>query len=110
MEQQKTLLKLEKVRKIYKMGEVEVEALKPSSLEVYEGELLVILGPSGSGKSTLLNIMGGMDSPTEGAVWFGGEDLARASERRLTEYRRHQVGFVFQFYNLIPDLTALENV
>lgn len=110
MSPKEALLKLEKVRKVYKMGEVEVEALKPSSLEVYEGELLVILGPSGSGKSTLLNIMGGMDSPTEGAVWFGGEDLARASERRLTEYRRHQVGFVFQFYNLIPDLTALENV
>jgi len=110
MSPKEALLKLEKVRKVYKMGEAEVEALKPSSLEVYEGELLVILGPSGSGKSTLLNIMGGMDSPTEGVVWFEGEDLSKAGERRLTEYRRHQVGFVFQFYNLIPDLTALENV
>jgi len=104
------LLRLENVRKIYKMGEVEVEALKPSTLDIYEGEFLVILGPSGSGKSTLLNILGGMDIPTEGAVWFEREDLSNVGERSLTQYRRHQVGFVFQFYNLIPDLTALENV
>jgi len=104
------LMKLDRITKTYVMGEVTVEALKETSLEIYEGELLVILGPSGSGKSTLLNIMGGMDLPTGGQVYLGRENLSRAGEDRLTHYRRNAVGFVFQFYNLIPDLTARENV
>ncbi len=108
--QRNTLMKLERVSKIYDMGEVKVEALKESSLDIYAGELLVILGPSGSGKSTLLNIMGGMDLPSSGEIFFGGENLSQATEEILTRYRRNQVGFVFQFYNLIPDLTARENV
>lgn len=103
-------MKLNKVTKTYAMGEVTVEALKETSLEIYEGELLVILGPSGSGKSTLLNIMGGMDLPSSGEVYFGSDNLSRAGESKLTRYRRSEVGFVFQFYNLIPDLTASENV
>jgi len=103
-------MSLEKIKKTYDMGEVKVEALKESSLDIYEGEMLVILGPSGSGKSTLLNIMGGMDLPTSGEITFNGEKLSKASEAVLTQYRRNQVGFVFQFYNLIPDLTARENV
>lgn len=92
------------------MGEVRVPALLPVNLEIYQGEFLVILGPSGSGKSTLLNILGGMDTPDRGKVVFGGRDLTRASDNDLTQYRRQEVGFVFQFYNLIPDLTARENV
>lgn len=106
----KVIVRLDRVTKTYVMGEVTVEALKETSLEIYEGELLVILGPSGSGKSTLLNIIGGMDLPTGGRVYFGEQDLSRASEAQLTRYRRHEVGFVFQFFNLIPDLTARENV
>jgi len=108
--ERKVLMSLEKIKKTYDMGEVKVEALKESSLDIYEGEMLVILGPSGSGKSTLLNIMGGMDLPTSGEITFNGEKLSKASEAVLTQYRRNQVGFVFQFYNLIPDLTARENV
>lgn len=104
------LMKLNQVTKTYIMGEVTVEALKETSLDIFEGELLVILGPSGSGKSTLLNIMGGMDLPSSGQVYFGQEDLSRAGDRQLTRYRRYELGFVFQFYNLIPDLTARENV
>ncbi len=92
------------------MGEVQVEALRESSLEIPEGDLLVLLGPSGSGKSTLLNLLGGMDLPSGGDVWFRRENLATAKERELTCYRRRVVGFVFQFFNLIPDLTARENV
>jgi len=103
-------MKLDRVTKTYDMGEVKVEALKESSLDIYAGEMLVILGPSGSGKSTLLNIMGGMDSPTSGEINYNGKKLDKASEAVLTEYRRNEVGFVFQFYNLIPDLTARENV
>ncbi len=106
----RALWKLEGVSKVYTMGDVKVEALHESSLEVFAGEFLVILGPSGSGKSTLLNLLGGMDTPTRGSILFEREDLAKASRTRLTSYRRHEVGFVFQFYNLIPDLTALENV
>jgi putative ABC transport system ATP-binding protein len=96
--------------KIYKMGEVEVHALRGVDLELYAGELVVLLGPSGSGKSTLLNIMGGLDTATHGFVSYRGRDLTKATEKELTEYRRFHVGFVFQFYNLISSLTARENV
>jgi putative ABC transport system ATP-binding protein len=106
----KEIINLTGVTKTYIMGEVTVEALKETSLLIYEGELMVILGPSGSGKSTLLNIIGGMDSPTLGEVYFFGENLSRAGEKQLTRYRREEVGFVFQFFNLIPDLTVKENV
>ncbi|MBN9415348.1 macrolide ABC transporter ATP-binding protein [bacterium SCN 62-11] len=106
----KPLLRLLEVSKIYRMGEVEVPALRQASLDVVEGEFLVILGQSGSGKSTLLNLLGGMDRPTSGQVLFGDQDLARANDRTLTLYRRYQIGFVFQFFNLVPTLTALENV
>jgi putative ABC transport system ATP-binding protein len=92
------------------MGEVEVHALRGVDLEVDAGEFIVLLGASGSGKSTLLNILGGLDSPTRGEVHFGDHDLTSASEAELTRYRREHVGFVFQFYNLIPSLTARENV
>jgi putative ABC transport system ATP-binding protein len=96
--------------KTYRMGEAEVQALRGVDLEIRPGELIVLLGPSGSGKSTLLNILGGLDTPTSGEVSFGDHDLSRASEAELTRYRREHVGFVFQFYNLIPSLTARENV
>lgn len=98
------------VSKIYKMGEVEVHALRSVDLELYNGELAVLLGASGSGKSTLLNIIGGLDVPTSGEVIFCDHNLTKTDEKGLTEYRRDHVGFVFQFYNLIPSLTALENV
>nr|WP_305042499.1 ABC transporter ATP-binding protein [Geoalkalibacter sp.] len=100
----------EGLTKIYPMGEVEVAALRGVDLDLYRGEFVVLLGPSGSGKSTLLNILGGLDAPTAGRVLCGGRDLVRAGEAELTEFRRHAVGFVFQFYNLIPSLTARENV
>jgi len=106
----KVLMKLDRVTRTYVMGEVIVEALKETSLDIFEGEILVILGPSGSGKSTLLNIMGGMDLPSSGQVYFGEENLSQAGDAQLTRYRREELGFVFQFYNLIPDLTAGENV
>ena len=96
--------------KTYKMGEVEVPALRAIDLELYAGELLVLLGASGSGKSTFLNILGGLDTPTSGTVRFLDHDLTSASDAELTRYRREHVGFVFQFYNLIPSLTAIENV
>jgi putative ABC transport system ATP-binding protein len=92
------------------MGEVAVHALQGVDLDLYEGEFVVILGPSGSGKSTLLNILGGLDVPTSGTVRFRDHDLVQAAEPELTRYRREHVGFVFQFYNLIPSLTARENV
>jgi putative ABC transport system ATP-binding protein len=98
------------VTKVYGMGEVQVHALRGVDLDLYPGELVVLLGPSGSGKSTLLNILGGLDTATGGTVAYRGKELTRATERELTEYRRRHVGFVFQFYNLIPSLTALENV
>lgn len=104
------LIHLERVTKTYVMGEVRVEALKETSASIYQGELLVILGPSGSGKSTVLNLLGGMDNPTTGEIVYGKKNLSQAHERDLTNYRREDVGFVFQFYNLIPDLTAAENV
>jgi len=96
--------------KHYRMGEVDVAALRGVDLELFEGELVVLLGASGSGKSTLLNILGGLDVATEGHVEYRGTDLTAADADELTMYRRHHVGFVFQFYNLIPSLTARENV
>jgi putative ABC transport system ATP-binding protein len=96
--------------KVYRMGEVEVPALQGVDLDLWPGELVVLLGPSGSGKSTLLNILGGLDPPTSGSVHFLDHDLTAAGEEELTRYRREHVGFVFQFYNLIPSLTARENV
>jgi putative ABC transport system ATP-binding protein len=96
--------------KVYHLGSVEVHALRGVDLDIYRGELLVVLGPSGSGKSTLLNILGGLDTPTAGSVWFLDHDLGSGGERELTRFRREHVGFVFQFYNLIPSLTARENV
>ena len=96
--------------KVYRMGEIDVVALRGVDLALYEGELTVLLGASGSGKSTLLNILGGLDVPTSGTVHYLDHDLTIADESLLTRYRREHVGFVFQFYNLIPSLTALENV
>ena len=104
------IIRVEDLTKTYIMGEVEVKALRGASFSIKEGEFAVILGPSGSGKSTLLNIMGGMDSPTSGRVIAAGEDVTGYSEKKLTEYRRNKVGFVFQFYNLMANLTAGENV
>jgi putative ABC transport system ATP-binding protein len=98
------------ITKVYRMGEVEVQALRAIDLDLYEGELVVLLGPSGSGKSTLLNIIGGLDVPSSGHVFFRDRDLTHASDAELTRFRRDCVGFVFQFYNLIPSLTARENV
>ncbi len=98
------------VTKVYRTGTVEVRALRGVDLDLFAGELAVMLGPSGSGKSTLLNIMGGLDEPTSGKVFFRGEELTGYTERQLTRYRRDHVGFVFQFYNLVPSLTAWENV
>jgi putative ABC transport system ATP-binding protein len=96
--------------KVYRNGPIEVHALRGIDLDIFESEVIVLLGPSGSGKSTLLNIIGGLDTPTAGEVLFRGRDLARMNDRALTLYRREHVGFVFQFYNLIPSLTARENV
>jgi putative ABC transport system ATP-binding protein len=96
--------------KIYRTGQVEIQALRGADFELNPGELVVLLGPSGSGKSTLLNILGGLDTPTAGVVWFRDHNLTQASEHDLTIFRREHVGFVFQFYNLIPSLTARENV
>src|ERR1700731_566141 len=98
------------VTKVYHMGEVDVHALRGIELDLYEGEFVVLLGPSGSGKSTLLNILGGLDVPTSGTVRYQGTLLDSANDAALTRYRRQHVGFVFQFYNLIPSLTARENV
>lgn len=104
------LLRLEGVGRDFRMGETIVQALADVNLEIHEGEFIVILGPSGSGKSTLLNLIGGLDRPTNGCIWFRDEELTAASDRRLTDYRRQWVGFIFQFYNMIPTLTARENV
>jgi len=104
------LFHLFEVSKIYQMGEVQVQALRGVDLDLYEGEFVVLLGASGSGKSTLLNILGGLDLPTSGQILFRNWELTTASETELTQYRRESVGFVFQFYNLIPSLTARENV
>jgi putative ABC transport system ATP-binding protein len=98
------------ISKVYPMGEIEVHALRGVDFDLFTAEFVVLLGPSGSGKSTLLNILGGLDIPTAGHVRYRGQDMTAASERELTAFRRHRVGFVFQFYNLIPSLTARENV
>lgn len=104
------LLRLESVHKIFQMGEVAVRALSDVSLEICEGEFLVMVGPSGSGKSTILNIVGGLDTATEGRVFFRDREMTSFTSSELTRYRRDTVGFVFQFYNLVPNLSARENV
>jgi putative ABC transport system ATP-binding protein len=98
------------ISKVYRVGDVEVHALRAVDVDLFRGEFVVLLGPSGSGKSTLLNILGGLDVPTSGSVRFLDHDLTTVDERELTRFRREHVGFVFQFYNLIPSLTARENV
>ena len=103
-------ISFENVRKVYKSGEVEIEALHDVSFEIEKGELCVIVGPSGAGKTTLLNILGGMDTLTSGRILLDGENISALKQHRLVGYRRQDVGFVFQFYNLIENLTALENV
>lgn len=103
-------VKFENVKKIYKMGEVSIEALKDATFEIEKGEISVIVGPSGAGKTTLLNILGGMDTLTSGKVWLDGNEISKYTQRQLTSYRRFDIGFVFQFYNLVQNLTALENV
>jgi putative ABC transport system ATP-binding protein len=104
------VMRARQLTKSYHMGTVEVPALRSVDLDLYAGELVILLGASGSGKSTLLNILGGLDVPTSGTVVFCGHDLTAADDRELTRFRREHVGFVFQFYNLIPSLTAVENV
>ena len=103
-------VQFENVNKVYQMGEVKIEALKNASFEIEKGEICVIVGASGAGKTTLLNILGGMDSLTSGKVILDGQEISSFSERQLTAYRRYDVGFVFQFYNLVQNLTAIENV
>lgn len=103
-------ISLKNVKKIYRMGEVEIMAAAGMDFEIHKGEFAVVVGPSGAGKTTVLNILGGMDTATEGEVLVDGQDIARYSPKRLTSYRRDDIGFVFQFYNLIPNLTSLENV
>lgn len=105
-----SIFKLQDICKKYVMGEVTVNAINNINIEIYEGEFLVILGTSGSGKSTLLNIMGGMDIPSSGKIYFKDKELSSYTQKQLTYYRRENIGFVFQFYNLIPTLTAKENV
>ncbi len=107
---QRPIFEARGLTKVYQMGEVQVQALRGVDLDLYEGELVVLLGPSGSGKSTLLNILGGLDTPTSGTVRYADHDLSLDDDALMTQYRRSHVGFVFQFYNLIPSLTARENV
>ncbi len=106
----KKLLEIKNLKKYYGKGDSLVKALNDVSFDVYEGEMLVLLGNSGCGKSTLLNIIGGMDSPSEGQVLLNGVDITSYKDKELTKYRKEKIGFIFQFYNLLPDLTALENV
>ena len=103
-------VELKNVRKVYKMGEVEIEALKDATFDIEKGEICVIVGASGAGKTTLLNILGGMDTLTSGTVTLDGNEISGYSKKQLTDYRRYDIGFVFQFYNLVQNLTALENV
>ncbi|MDO4323557.1 MAG: ABC transporter ATP-binding protein [Lachnospiraceae bacterium] len=103
-------VRLEHVTKVYRMGEVEIHAVDGIDFEIQKGEFVVIVGPSGAGKTTVLNILGGMDTASSGRVLVDGHDIAKYSQKRLTGYRRDDIGFVFQFYNLVPNLTALENV
>ncbi len=98
------------LKKEYTMGEVKVHALRGADLDLYQGEFVVVLGPSGSGKSTLLNIIGGIDTPTSGSVKYRGSEISNFREKELTSYRRNTIGFIFQFYNLVPNLTARENI
>ena len=107
---QNSYVKLDKVSKIYKMGEVEIRAVDNISFEISKGEFVVVVGPSGAGKTTVLNILGGMDTATEGDVYVDGSNIAEYNSHQLTAYRRDDIGLVFQFYNLVPNLTALENV
>ncbi|MGP6088576.1 ABC transporter ATP-binding protein [Antarctobacter jejuensis] len=110
MDSGETVFRTEGLTKVYDTGEVKVHALAGVDLELYKSELTVLLGPSGSGKSTLLNILGGLDKPSGGRFWFRDQELTLAGDRALTRYRRNHVGFVFQFYNLVPSLNARENV
>lgn len=109
-QQREVVFRARGLTKVYRVGEVEIFALRGVDLDLYAGEFAVLLGASGSGKSTLLNILGGLDNPTSGEVWFRDHDLVHANDAALTRYRREHVGFVFQFYNLVPSLTARENV
>lgn len=103
-------VKLEDVTKIYRMGEIEIRAADGIDFEIGRGEFVVIVGPSGAGKTTVLNVLGGMDTATDGKIWVDGDNIATYNNKQLTGYRRDDIGFVFQFYNLIQNLTALENV
>lgn len=107
---EKDFVKLKNVSKIYRMGEVEIRAVDKIEFMIDKGEFVVVVGPSGAGKTTVLNILGGMDTVTSGDVLVDGENIAKYSQRKLTGYRRDDIGFVFQFYNLVPNLTAKENV
>lgn len=105
-----SFVEFQHVKKVYHMGEVNIEALQDINFTIEKGEFAVIVGASGAGKTTILNILGGMDTPTSGKVFLDGEDISEGNAKKLTTYRRHDVGFVFQFYNLVQNLTALENV
>lgn len=107
---QEDFVKLKDVTKVYQMGEVTIRAVDGINLNIAKGEFAVVVGPSGAGKTTVLNILGGMDTASSGEVWVDGYNIAKYNHRKLTGYRRDDIGFVFQFYNLVPNLTALENV